>query len=174
MQEFLWIGIPAPIHQLVSSNIPDLKNPREEVLKSSSMRIILLSHGDMATTLVRTVEKILARDSCVEPWDLDWNADKEAIRTMIGGLRNGQNMDEEILILTDMPGNTPTNVALEYRDPGRLEVVCGANLPMLLRLSCRPRCERSLSELAEWIAEKGRCAIVNLENRDSRPCEDKK
>ncbi len=142
------------------------------MLKSASMRIIFLSHGEMASTLVRTVERILAKDSCVEPWDLDWNADKETIREKIRCIRSGQSENEEILILTDMPGNTPTNVALEFREPGRLEVVCGANLPMLLRLSCRPRCERKLSELAEWIAEKGRCAIVKLENRDPRACEE--
>ena len=144
---------------------------REEMLKSSSMRIIFLSHGEMASTLVRTVDRILDKESCVEPWDLDWNTDKNTIRERIHLLENELGEDEELLLITDMPGNTPTNVAREFCDPGRVEVVCGANLPMLLRISCRPCCDRNVGELAVWIAEKGRCAIVKLDSRGGDACE---
>lgn len=58
-----------------------------------------------------------------------------------------------VLILTDLFGGTPANISLSFQGP-RVEVVCGMNLPMLIKLAgCRNGC--SLSEVASMVKEYG-------------------
>ena len=73
-----------------------------------------------------------------------------------------------LLILTDIYGGTPNNVALTLRQPGRVEVVSGVNLPMVVRLGCGAESERSLEEIAEWIGSKARASICCGEQRRDR------
>jgi PTS system mannose-specific IIA component len=62
------------------------------------------------------------------------------------------------LILTDMFGGTPTNIALSLLEPGKVEVVTGVNLPMLIKFT-NLRDEMPFLEIARRIAEQGRRAI---------------
>lgn len=73
-----------------------------------------------------------------------------------------------LLILTDIYGGTPNNLALTLRQPGRVEVVSGVNLPMVVRLGCGNVSDRSLEELAEWIGGKARTSICWGEQRRDR------
>jgi PTS system mannose-specific IIA component len=73
--------------------------------------------------------------------------------------------DDGLLILTDIYGGTPSNVALTLRQPGRVEVVSGVNLPMVVRLGCRAESEMSLEQMAEWIGSKARASICCGANR---------
>lgn len=66
---------------------------------------------------------------------------------------------EGLLILTDIYGGTPHNVALTLRQPGRVEVVSGVNLPMVVRLGCGADSNGSLEQTAEWIGSKARASI---------------
>ena len=50
-----------------------------------------------------------------------------------------------MLILTDMYGGTPSNVAMTFLQPGKVEVLTGVNLPMVLRLACQQTEERDQS-----------------------------
>jgi PTS system mannose-specific IIA component len=63
-----------------------------------------------------------------------------------------------VLVLTDMFGGTPSNLALSLLEPGRIEVVTGVNLPMLIKC-VNLREEAALSEVARRVAEQGRQAI---------------
>ena len=70
-----------------------------------------------------------------------------------------------LLILTDIYGGTPNNIALSLRQPGRIEVISGVNLPMVVRLGCGANSERSLEEMARWIGKKARASICCGEKR---------
>ena len=75
------------------------------------------------------------------------------------------------MILTDMYGGTPFNVAREAIHGRRAEIVTGVNLPMVVRLSCLGEHDLELEEGAEWILGKGqraicRCTTVPPENED--------
>ena len=63
-----------------------------------------------------------------------------------------------MLVLTDMFGGTPTNLALALHDEGKIEVVTGVNLPMVVKFASL-RQALSLQEMAAAIAEQGRQAI---------------
>ena len=70
-----------------------------------------------------------------------------------------------LLILTDIYGGTPNNVALTLRQPGRVEVVSGVNLPMVVRLGCRAESGMTLEETAKWIGSKARASICRGKQR---------
>jgi PTS system mannose-specific IIA component len=61
-------------------------------------------------------------------------------------------------VLTDMFGGTPTNLAMSLLDPGRIEVVTGVNLPMLIKFA-NLRGEGTLHEVAKRLAAQGRDSI---------------
>lgn len=70
-----------------------------------------------------------------------------------------------MLILTDIYGGTPSNLALGMRAAGRVEVVSGVNLPMVVRLACLgDEARMSLEETADWIRGKARASIFRGEH----------
>jgi mannose/fructose-specific phosphotransferase system component IIA len=123
------------------------------------IQVLILSHGALAHALVDTAERIVGRLRDVQALSLDWDEPREELlarmRRVIDRLDEGQG----VLILTDLFGDTPSNLALGLVDPGRVEVVTGVNLPMVLRLGCEGSRPPELPELARWIQAKGRQGI---------------
>lgn len=122
--------------------------------------VLILSHGPLADELLTaasTINGAIAPD--VAALCLDWDDQPE--EAMDKAQRACAELGENggLLILTDMYGGTPHNIARRLAEPGRVEVVTGVNLPMVLRLCCRSGDERSLAELTEWITDKGKTSI---------------
>lgn len=92
-------------------------------------------------------------------WDGSCESDRAHVSTTIARLRRRA----PLLVLTDLHGSTPTNLAAEQAVDPDVVVVAGANLAMVLRLACEDRSQRSLDELSRWICDKGRSAIRRIE-----------
>ena len=91
---------------------------------------------------------------------LDWEDSFETARVKLQEVVEALPVDGDgLLILTDIYGGTTTNVALTMRRPGRVEVVSGVNLPMVVRLGCGAESRMSLEEMARWIGDKARASI---------------
>ncbi len=125
--------------------------------------ILILSHGPMARELLASAGRISSGSlDGFEAVSLDWQDGLDEAREKLEpALRRLQREHEEVLILVDMYGGTPCNVAMGFHQPGNVEVVAGVNLPMVVRLSCvlAPR-QMPVVELAAWIQGKGRDSIV--------------
>ena len=66
-----------------------------------------------------------------------------------------------VLILTDMYGGTPCNIAMTFFQTGKVEVLTGVNLPMVLRLACQAEPEETeVAELARWLQTKGQKSVA--------------
>ncbi len=114
--------------------------------------LLLIAHQPLASALVQSALHVFSRDPrCgsyrlraldVEP-DADPTLLEQRARTLLADADDGRG----VLVLTDCLGATPANVAARLTEPGRVEVVAGANLPMLLRALCY--CDAPLAELAE-------------------------
>ena len=120
-----------------------------------------MTHSPLAHALSEATRWILARD-----FERFYVLDLKATATPqehMGALEQTlQRMNaEQILILTDLFGGTPHNLALTQLDPGRVEVVSGANLPMLLALDGLRSEFENVADLAPAIAQKGRHAVVD-------------
>ncbi len=123
------------------------------------VQVLILSHGALAHALVDTAERIVGQLDDVQALSLDWDEPRESLLGRLHDVIVSIDEGEGVLILTDLFGDTPSNLALGLIEPGHVEVVTGVNLPMVLRLACQGSKPSTLSELACWIQAKGRQGI---------------
>ena len=97
--------------------------------------LLVVTHGAVAKELVAAVGKILGEIKNLEAVSIDWNDDVDEATRRIEQARKRVDGGRGVLLLTDMFGGTPTNLALSMLEPGRLEIVTGVNLPMLIKFS---------------------------------------
>jgi PTS system mannose-specific IIA component len=120
--------------------------------------LVVVTHGKLAEELVQAARTILAQPTNLEAVSIAWEDDAEGARARIQDAVKRVDHGLGVLILTDMFGGTPTNLALSFLDPGRLEVITGVNLPMLIKFSTL-REEQNFGDTARKIAGQGRAAI---------------
>jgi PTS system mannose-specific IIA component len=117
---------------------------------------LVVTHGDLARELVRATGRILGPIEHLEAVPIGWDEDVETARRMIQEATQRVGGAEGILILTDMFGGTPANLSLSFLEKGKVEIVTGVNLPMLIRF-CKMRAEpHTLEEVAEGVWAGGR------------------
>lgn len=123
------------------------------------VQTLILTHGNLAHELLTTAERISGGVPNIRALSLDWNEPREGLledlREAIRTLDDG----DGVLILTDLFGDTPSNLALTLVKKGSIEVVTGVNLPMVLRISCLGNRPMKVGQLARWIQQKGKQGI---------------
>jgi PTS system mannose-specific IIA component len=131
--------------------------------------LLVVSHGTLAGELVDAVRRIVADVESLEAVSIGWDVDMDAATQRIQEAIARVDRKGGVLVLTDMFGGTPSNLALSLLEPGRIEVVTGVNLPMLIKC-VNLRGEAELSEVARRVAEQGRQSIqVASELLSARP-----
>jgi mannose PTS system EIIA component len=134
----------------------------------SSVRIgvVVVTHGQLATELVNSAEMIVGDLPHFTAVSIGWHDDVDhareeiarAIARVRASLGDGDIANPAgVLVLTDMFGGTPANLAVTFVSP-QVEVITGVNLPMLIKLA-RPTRETELLTLAREMREDGRNAI---------------
>ncbi|MFA4915148.1 MAG: PTS sugar transporter subunit IIA [Syntrophales bacterium] len=119
--------------------------------------VLITTHGDLGNELLLATELIEGKPKqsvlCISV-DKTKSAEdlKKKINVSIKKLDQGQG----VLILTDLFGGTPSNISLSFLKEGKVEVVTGVNLPMLLKLSDARKKEMNLNEFACYIKEYGK------------------
>ncbi len=121
--------------------------------------LVIVSHGRLADELVAATEHVVGpMDAllavCIGPDD-DMERRRADIRDSIADADRG----EGVLILTDMFGGTPSNLAISLLDPGKVEVIAGVNLPMLIKLA-EARSRADLDSLARMGVDAGKRYIA--------------
>jgi mannose PTS system EIIA component len=96
--------------------------------------LILVTHGNLAREFVVAMEHVVGPQKqiatiCIGPHD-NMEERRREIASAIKLADEGQG----VIILTDLFGGTPSNLAISLLEPGRAEVIAGVNLPMLIRL----------------------------------------
>lgn len=120
--------------------------------------LLVVTHGRVAEELVKATKTIVGPLDGLEAVAIDWDDDVAQARERIQQAIRRIDRGDGVLILTDMFGGTPTNIALSLLDPGAVEVITGVNLPMLIKFT-NLRDELAFSDVARRIAEQGRHAI---------------
>jgi len=116
--------------------------------------VVVASHGKLAEELLRTAEGIVGRLEQSAAVTVDARISMDEARTRLKDAIASVDAGEGVLVLTDLFGGTPANLALTFLD-ARVEVVTGVNLPMVVKLSSLRAEPRPLAELAEAIAAYG-------------------
>jgi len=121
--------------------------------------VVVVTHGELASSLVKVVEKILGSRVEMEPLSVGWDDDVADSRQRVERAVARANRGRGVLVLTDMFGGTPTNVTLPFLKAGNVEIVTGVNLPMLVKLPAMLQAPLSLHEAADRLREVGQRAI---------------
>lgn len=116
--------------------------------------IVIVTHGDLAREFRAAMEHVVGPQNqvstvCIKPDD-DMDERRQAILKSIASVDKG----DGCVILTDMFGGTPSNLAISVMEEQRVEVIAGINLPMLVKLA-RVREESPLCEAIKLAQEAG-------------------
>lgn len=121
--------------------------------------ILVVTHRDLGDALIDCVEFILGeRPDKLSAISIDLRENAADLRNKIEKGIKGIRTEKGVLILTDMFGGTPSNLSYSFLEEGRVEVISGANLPMLLK-AVDVRKSKSLNELAEHLESFGKKSI---------------
>jgi PTS system mannose-specific IIA component len=119
------------------------------------IKILIASHGNLGQEYLRTLELIVGRKGNIDVIQIDTTTPLDALK---GNVENSLDKDAGTIVITDMFGGTPSNISIPYLSEGKVEIVFGLNLPMLIT-AVNKREKLKLSELAEAVAKSGRDSI---------------
>jgi PTS system mannose-specific IIA component len=96
--------------------------------------IVLVTHGLLAQEFVSAMEHVVGKQKQIATICIAPNDDMEKRREDIAAAIAENNIGDGVIILTDLFGGTPSNLAISLMESGHIEVIAGVNLPMLIRL----------------------------------------
>ena len=117
--------------------------------------LVLVTHGRLAQEFVRAMEHVVGRQEQIRAISIEADDDIEQRRGEIVRAVAEVDQGDGVVILTDMFGGTPSNLAISTMDRPGVEVVAGVNLPMLIKLAS-VRDGEPLAEAARAAQEAGR------------------
>ncbi len=120
---------------------------------------LVVTHGQLAQELLAAAEMIVGEISHIQAVSIGWHDDVNEARSEIERRITDIGGGSGVLILTDMFGGTPSNIAFSFHEPGKVDVVTGANLPMIIKIASQKEGE-TLESLARTVWEQGRSSIA--------------
>ena len=96
--------------------------------------LVLVTHGRLAEEFVRAMIHVVGPQERVAPIAIGPDDDMEERRADIAAAIKDVDVGNGVIVLTDLFGGTPSNLAISLMERGRIEVIAGMNLPMLIRL----------------------------------------
>ena len=125
--------------------------------------VVLVTHGRLAEEFIEALEHVVGPQKnmaavCIGPED-DMERRRHEILDRVAQADEG----EGVVLLTDMFGGTPSNLAVSVLDKGRVEVIAGVNLPMLIKLASL-RGNEPLASLVVQVEQAGR-KYINVASR---------
>jgi PTS system mannose-specific IIA component len=119
---------------------------------------VLVTHGRLGSELLTAAETIIGTISHVAAVSIGWHDDVDAASDEIERAMTRVSEGRGVLLLTDLFGGTPTNIASMFLKEGEAEVVTGVNLPMVIKLASQSG-EESLADVARRVRDQGREGI---------------
>lgn len=120
---------------------------------------LVVTHGHLGQELVAAAEMIVGEISHIKAVSIGWHDDVNDARKDIEKRLTEVDSGKGVLILTDMFGGTPSNIALSFHEPGRVDVLTGVNLPMIIKIAGQKEGD-ALDSLARIVRDQGRSSIA--------------
>jgi PTS system mannose-specific IIA component len=125
--------------------------------------VVLVTHGKLAVEFRAALEHVVGPQTHIATVSIGPDDDVERRRQdiidAVGSVATGAG----VILLTDMFGGTPSNLAISVMEPGKVEVIAGVNLPMLIKLAS-VRGEKSLADAVVDAQDAGR-KYINVASR---------
>ncbi len=121
--------------------------------------ILVVTHANLGSALIETLEFILGKEQeNLLPISIDIKEDPDNLRKKIKQGISKVTSDKGVLIFTDMFGGTPSNLAYSFLEEGKVEVISGVNLPILLK-AVTSRKKMDMETLTSSLVEHGKRSI---------------
>ena len=121
--------------------------------------IVIVTHSGLGDALIEAAESILETPlEAAAAVSVDLKHSAEKLRKKIGDGIKAVDQGDGVIILTDMFGGTPSNLSLSFLEEGRIDVLTGVNLPVLIR-AAKMRKGSNLAELAQSLQAYGKKSI---------------
>lgn len=133
--------------------------------------LLIITHGQLAKELLGAAEFIVGAVESVECISINAMKDSKKLRDMIEKKIDSLNQGQGVLVLTDMFGGTPSNLALSFLQKNIVEIVTGINLPMVIAIA-HHREGHSLAEIADMAKTAGQRSI-SLASELLKPTQEK-
>jgi PTS system mannose-specific IIA component len=121
--------------------------------------IVLVTHGRLACEFIAALEHVVGPQRQAAPVCIEADDDMEKKRAEILQCVADCDTGQGVVVLTDMFGGTPSNLAISIMDRARVEVIAGVNLPMLIKLAS-VRVDRPMAETVAACQDAGRKYIT--------------
>lgn len=121
--------------------------------------VLIITHGNLAKELVEAARIIVGDVEKTQYVSIGWDDDAKEARKKVEDALHELDDGEGVVILTDMFGGTPTNISLSFLSQGKVEVLTGVNLPMVIKTLHLQKEKTSLLDLAHQVQENGRKSI---------------
>ncbi len=121
--------------------------------------LVLVTHGNLALEFIAAMQHVVGKQDQVEAVCIGPEDDMETRRAEILQKVEAVNKGDGTIVLTDMFGGTPSNLAISIMEKAKVEIIAGINLPMLIKL-CSLRKDKSLKESVNGAQEAGKKYIT--------------
>lgn len=122
--------------------------------------IVIVTHGQFGNILIDTAEIIFGNQlEYVAAVSIDLNEHVETLRKKINNGIKKVSHNFGVLVLTDMFGGTPSNLSYSFLEEGKIEVISGVNLPMLIKAVNLRKKDQDLHSMAKTIETYGKKSI---------------
>ena len=119
---------------------------------------VLISHGKVANELLAAAVNVVGELTHLSAVSIGWNDDVELAQAEISRAIKKVSAGSGVLLLTDMFGGTPTNIAAMFLKENEVEIVTGVNLPMVIKIASQTK-QMTLAEMALEVEKQGKQAI---------------
>mgnify|MGYP003323607210 FL=1 len=109
---------------------------------------MIITHGNLALELRSAMEHMIGDQNNIEIFSITPEDDIDIQKNNIEKKLKELNQGKGVIILTDVFGGTPSNLALNFLEPGVIEIMSGVNLPMLIKI-----CQLRDKDILEVIQE---------------------
>ncbi len=131
--------------------------------------LLIITHCRLGEELLGAAEFILGSIAAADYVLIETSEDSDTVRDIIAKKIQSLNRGRGVLVLTDMFGGTPSNLALSFLQQDVVEVVTGVNLPMVIAVA-QNRGKNSLAQIAE-IAKNAGYRSISLASELLKPTE---
>ena len=121
--------------------------------------LVLVTHGNLAQEFIAAMQHVVGKQEQIEAVCIGPEDDMEIRRSEILEKAKKVNSGDGTIILTDMFGGTPSNLALSLMETANVEIIAGINLPMLIKL-CSLRKDKSMKEAVNGAQDAGKKYIT--------------
>ncbi len=128
--------------------------------------VVIVAHGKLAAEYLAAVEHVVGKQSGIMAISIEANHDRRSKQSEICAAADSVDVGDGVVVVTDMYGGSPSNLALMACAPEDRKILYGANLPMLIKLM-KSR-HLSVAKAVEKAKEAGRKYIDSLDNLPDR------